>query len=155
MQGLHNGRDDVAPGTPYDVSDARSPGPGILAAPLADGEEQLPPCYLFCALNGAGNLRILDRAGPPFLRAAAPINLDVIEAPLRELQEILIVMTLAASVQVLRAGVGVHAATVTTGVGVDPGPQAQAVNVAGDIGHVAISLTRLNGRPPFRVYDDV
>src|SRR5271155_2867821 len=108
IQALHNGRDNVAPGTPYgafDVSDARSPEPGILAAPLADGEEQLPPCYLFCALNGAGNLRILDRAGPPFLRAAAPVNLDIIETPLRELQEILVVVTLAASVRVLRAGV--------------------------------------------------
>ena len=106
-------------------------------------------------MNGAGNLRILDRAGPPFLRAAAPVNLDVIETPLRELQEILVVMTLAAGIQVLRAGVGVHAATVTTGVGVDPGLQAQAVNVGGDIGHVAIFLTRLNGRPLLGIDDDV
>src|ERR1039457_5185407 len=60
-------------------------------------------------------------------------------------------MTLAPSIQVLRTGVRVHAATVTTGVGV----KSQAVNVAGDIGHIAISLTGLNGRPPLRVYDDV
>src|SRR5271163_4750874 len=101
MQALHNRWNDVAPCAPYgafDASDARSPEPGILTTPLADREEQLPPRYLFCALNCPGNLRILDRAGSLFLSTAAPVHLDVIETPLRELQKILVVMTFATRV---------------------------------------------------------
>src|SRR4051812_788324 len=95
MQTLDNGRNDVASGTPngaFDLSDARTPEPGILAAPLTDGVEQLPPGHLFCTLNSVGNLRILDRAGQLFFRAATPVHLDVVKAPLRELQEIFVVM---------------------------------------------------------------
>ena len=43
--------------------------------------------YLFCASEWRGNLRILQRAGPLFLCAAAPVHLDIVEAPLRKLQE--------------------------------------------------------------------
>jgi hypothetical protein len=64
-------------------------------------------------------------------------------------------MALAAGIQVLWAGVRVHAAPVPTGVGVDASFQAQAVNVSGYIGHVAILLTRLNGRPLFGIDHDV
>ena len=40
MQALHNGRNDVAAGAEYsalDFSDARTPEPGILAAPFTNG----------------------------------------------------------------------------------------------------------------------
>jgi hypothetical protein len=50
---------------------------------------------------------------------------------------------------------GYIAAAVTACVGVNPGFQAQAVNVIGDIGHVAVFLARLNGGPLLKVYDDV
>src|SRR4051812_24943799 len=134
MQALHNRRDDVATRAPYgafDSSHARPPEPGILAAPLANGEIQRPSSDLFRLLNGVGNLRVLRRARPPLVVAAAPVNLDVVETPLRKLKEVLVIVTLAAGIHNLRAGVGAHAASVSTGVGVDAGLQSQAVNVYG------------------------
>src|SRR5437868_11251896 len=134
MQALHNGRNDVASRTPdgaFDASESRSPEPGILAPPLADGEEQLMHRYLFCTLNGAGNLRILDRTGPLLLCTAAPVDLDIIEAPFRKLQEILCVMPLATALHVLRARVGVRGATATTCVRVNSALQGQALKVIG------------------------
>ena len=64
-------------------------------------------------------------------------------------------MALAAGIQKLWAGVGAHAASVSTGVGVDAGLQSQAVNVCGDVGHIASFLAGLNGRPLFGIDDDV
>jgi hypothetical protein len=64
-------------------------------------------------------------------------------------------MPFAARIHVLRAGVGVHAATVATCISVDPGLQPQAVNVIGDVGRVAIFLAGLDGRPLLSIYDDV
>src|SRR4051794_1928666 len=110
-QALHNRRNDVAASAPdctFNATYARSPEPGILAAPLADGGVQLPPRCLLRALYRARNLRILNRPGKPFLCAAAPVHLYVVEAPLGELQKILLVMPLAARMHVLRPGVRVH-----------------------------------------------
>lgn len=109
-----------APDRTFDASHARSPEPRILAAPLADREVQLSSRHLFRALNRAGNLRILDCAGELFLRPAAPVHLYIVKAPLGELKKVLLVMSLAAGVHVLRPGVGVHGAAVAACVGVDP-----------------------------------
>src|ERR1039457_7101637 len=158
FQALHNGRDDVASRAPdgaFNAADSRSPEPGILAAPLTDGEEQSTPRCLLRTLDGAGNLRMLDRPRPLLLRPAAPVHLDIVEAPLRELHKVLFVMPLAAGIDVLRARVGVHAATVAARVRVDPGPQPQAVNVIGDVGHVAVFLAGPDGGPLPGVHDDV
>ena len=113
------------------------------------------PVIFCCTFNGACNLRILHRAGPLLFCSAAPVHLDIIEAPLRKLQEILFVMPLAPRIHVLGARVGVHAATVAAGVGVNPRLQSQAVNVIGDVGHVTVSLPGLNGRPLLWIDENV
>src|SRR3569833_4206565 len=97
MQALHNRRNDVAASAPYcalDSTDPRTPEPWILAAPLANGKIQFAPSDFLCLLNGASNLRILDLSRPPLLRSAAPVDLDVVESPLGELQEVLVLMPL-------------------------------------------------------------
>ena len=49
-------------------------------------------------------------------------------------------MTIAAGIQKLWAGVRVHATSVSTAVGVDAGLEPEAVNVGGNVGHIAIFL---------------
>src|SRR6185369_13501264 len=64
---------------------------------------------------------------------AAPVDLHVVEAPPRELQEVLVVVALAAAARGGRPARGVVvAAAVAAGVGVDARLEALAVDVVGD-----------------------
>ncbi len=79
---------------------------------------------------------------------AAPVHLHVIESPLRELQEILIVVAFAAGVRHRRSKVRpVESASGFSCVGVDAGLQSQGVNEPHDVGHVPIALSGLQRGP--------
>jgi hypothetical protein len=45
--------------------------------------------------------------------------------------------------------------TSRTGIGVNSGFQTQAVNITGDVGHIAVSLATLDSRPLLWVHDDM
>ena len=101
------------------------------------------------------NLSVLNRGIELLLVAAAPVDLHIIESPLGELQKVLLVMAFAAGVLIDGAEVRVHAAAVISGVGVDAGLQAQAVNVADDVGHVARVLAGSQRRPSLGIDNEV
>ena len=79
----------------------------------------------------------------PFRVAAAPVDLDEIEAPLRELEKVLIVVPLAARAGRRRtSGRVVVAASIFAGVRVDPGLETEPVDVGRDGLHTSRPVRR-------------
>lgn len=129
--------DDVVAGPPHG-GHAGTPVPGVLLAPVADGQRQGPAGGGRRLRDGVADGLVAAPGVEPLDVAAAPVDLDEVEAPGGELQHVLGVVALAARVRRRRtAGREVVAAAVLARVGVDARLEALAVDVVGDGAHSA------------------
>jgi len=107
-------------------------------------------------LDSARNFGVLHGGVEVLFLPAAPVDLHVVESPLCELEEVLLVVAFASLPWITGAEVGVEgAAAVAPRVRVDAGLEAERVNVADDVGHVAGALAGPDGGPCLGIDDDV
>src|ERR1700722_15559086 len=116
-----NNRSDNVATHPPDILDraayAGSPSPRALLAPIANRVIKPLPADLFRASDGASDFAILHIGAQVLLVSAAPVDLDEIEAPLRKLQEVLLVMPFTAHIGVGGSDIREHRASIFARVG--------------------------------------